>query len=308
MIMRIGLRLYLSVLLFRAHESAGFVVRHDAASAGNGRLQVRDPSVSTCDDFNRRRVLMRLAEDELKEEAQRLLERAQELRASIPESKEKVASSESTTEIIKDSPWSVSGQDDVPGVGYRFYIDIGREEGTWMDPRWGASGKRIEFTLDVKFLTGEASIADDTVRDTMVKDNFGGKSSPVCILQSAEMARLRGGFERMKCYGGGYRIDSGKTQTARFFINVEGTPESGSSSEMFPYQKELCIFLFLVLAIFQIFQQRKELSPFDKLDGTLVGDVKRAVSLESFAQCQSKPQEKEMPSNGSKKPKLYSIP
>jgi len=226
--MRIGLRLYLSVLLFRAHESAGFVVRHDAASAGNGRLQVRDPSVSTCDDFNRRRVLMRLAEDELKEEAQRLLERAQELRASIPESKEKVASSESTTEIIKDSPWSVSGQDDVPGVGYRFYIDIGREEGTWMDPRWGASGKRIEFTLDVKFLTGEASIADDTVRDTMVKDNFGGKSSPVCILQSAEMARLRGGFERMKCYGGGYRIDSGKTQTARFFINVEGTPESGS--------------------------------------------------------------------------------
>eukprot|EP00956_Cyclotella_meneghiniana_P008937 scaffold12269_cov41-Cyclotella_meneghiniana.AAC.3 len=30
-------------------------------------------------------------------------------------------------------------------------VDIGREPDTWMDPRWGASGHRIEFTLDVSF-------------------------------------------------------------------------------------------------------------------------------------------------------------
>ena len=36
--------------------------------------------------------------------------------------------------------------------GYRLYIDIGREPGTWMDPRWGASSRRLEFTLDVSFL------------------------------------------------------------------------------------------------------------------------------------------------------------
>ena len=40
--------------------------------------------------------------------------------------------------------------DDVESV-YRQYNDIGREDGTWMDPKWGASGRRIEFTVDVCF-------------------------------------------------------------------------------------------------------------------------------------------------------------
>ena len=52
-----------------------------------------------------------------------------------------------------------------------------------MDPRWGASGKRIEFTLDVKFLSD--TLANQTVVNRMVKDNFGGTSSPVYELTSA---------------------------------------------------------------------------------------------------------------------------
>ena len=54
-----------------------------------------------------------------------------------------------------------------------------------MDPRWGASGKLIQFTIDVDFLTsdgGEASIASLDVVEHMVKDTFGGTSSPVYVL------------------------------------------------------------------------------------------------------------------------------
>eukprot|EP00957_Ditylum_brightwellii_P160167 12193634-Ditylum_brightwellii.AAC.1 len=61
------------------------------------------------------------------------------------------------------------------------FIDIGRKYGTWMDPRGGASGKLTEFTTKIDFLTsdgGEASIASSDVAEGMVKDNFGGTSSP----------------------------------------------------------------------------------------------------------------------------------
>ena len=37
-------------------------------------------------------------------------------------------------------------------------FDLGREDGTWMPPRWAASGARYEFSLDVK-LGGSASVA-----------------------------------------------------------------------------------------------------------------------------------------------------
>eukprot|EP00957_Ditylum_brightwellii_P002661 204828-Ditylum_brightwellii.AAC.1 len=65
--------------------------------------------------------------------------------------------------------------------GYCLCIDIRRKDGTWMDPRWGVSGKLIEFTIDIDFLTsdgGEASKASLDVAESMVKDNFGGTSSP----------------------------------------------------------------------------------------------------------------------------------
>ena len=64
-----------------------------------------------------------------------------------------------------------------------------------MHPRWGASGKLIEFTIDVDFLRsdgGEASIASLNVAERMVKDNFGGTSSPVYVLNSSPNAHLQG--------------------------------------------------------------------------------------------------------------------
>ena len=47
-----------------------------------------------------------------------------------------------------------------PLVGTRWEImfDLGREEGTWMPPRWAASGIRYEFSLLVR-LGGSASVA-----------------------------------------------------------------------------------------------------------------------------------------------------
>eukprot|EP00957_Ditylum_brightwellii_P151291 11520343-Ditylum_brightwellii.AAC.1 len=44
-----------------------------------------------------------------------------------------------------------------------------------MDPRWGARGKWIKFTIDVDFLTSDgrkASISSSDVAECMVKDNF----------------------------------------------------------------------------------------------------------------------------------------
>merc|ERR1719174_629513 len=129
-------------------------------------------------------------------------------------------------------------------------MDIGREPGTWMDPRWGASGKRIEFTLDIRLASpgggGEeeeeentaasaAALADEGIQKQMVKDNLSGTSSSTYVLQSAKHARLRQGFDKMKCTGGGYRIDNNKKNagggvgTLRFFIQTDGTTNENSS-------------------------------------------------------------------------------
>lgn len=173
------------------------------------------------------RVYPSSAGDDLKNEAAELLEKARQLRESLPA--ETITKKTPTKSANKQSSrWTVP-ESDSPGVGYRLYIGIGREQGTWMDPRWGASGKRIEFTLDVKFLTETA--ANQTVANRMVKDNFGGTSSPVYELITAPKARLRSGFDEMASHGGGYRIDRARNGggTARFYILVDGTPQSGSS-------------------------------------------------------------------------------
>jgi hypothetical protein len=98
-----------------------------------------------------------------------------------------------------------------------------------MDPRWGASGKRIEFSTDIELFSDTPANAQ--VADRMVKDNFGGTSSPVYKIDSSPFARLRSGFDRMACHGGGYRIDTGRNGagTVRFHLSVDGTLESGSS-------------------------------------------------------------------------------
>jgi hypothetical protein len=210
-------------------------------------------------------------------EAEQLLAKAKAIRTalaveekenkSLPPRTNNNASYMSETKKVL-SPFNVNNDDDsnnCESVGYRLYLDIGREDGTWMDPRWGASGKRIECSIDVSFLmpmamsmnndndnndkNKDTSLAGEEIIDQMVKDNLSGKSSNVRILQSATKARLRGGFDEMSVNSGGssnsvsnssssisnssgYRIDAGgnrnSSNTMRFYLNVEGTGDANS--------------------------------------------------------------------------------
>lgn len=162
---------------------------------------------------------------------QELLDKAQALRDEIEASRAasrkfsnaKGVEDESSPVSTNTSPWSLprkEHQSDAPPA-YRFYVNIGREEGTWMEPRWGASGNRIEFTLDVAFTTLPVT---RQVAEQMVQDNRGASSSQVFCLDTAPFARLRGGFDRMKCEPGGFRIDTNKQgqKTLRLFFHTEG--------------------------------------------------------------------------------------
>jgi len=187
--------------------------------------------------------------------AKEWLKQAQEIRESIPDS---VATSiptttndddkdaqkkESNVSTATPSQWNVPDEDtynDNPCIGYRLYVDVGREEGTWMDYQWGASGSRIEFTIDVSFVlpkNTDTTISQDIStagKDVIDKLSFDGRmirSSPIRVLRSAPYCRLRGGFDKMGCINGGYRIDapnsaSPSSGTARFFIQVDGTSDA----------------------------------------------------------------------------------
>jgi hypothetical protein len=128
-------------------------------------------------------------------------------------------------------PWDIvsTGPKEERDREFRLYCDIGREEGTWMDPRWGASGNRIEFSLDVGLLTNR--LAAPEMSKKMIQDNTVGKSSRVFALDTAKFARLRGGFDRMECKGGAYRIDTSRSgrSTIRIVIEVEGTVKADQS-------------------------------------------------------------------------------
>jgi hypothetical protein len=194
-------------------------------------MPARQPSSRAFDRILECREKRDATSEILREEAEKLLAQARAIRSELPPDVGQTAKSREEGVITtRSSPWSVppSEVEATDGIEYRLYVDIGREPGTWMDPRWGASGRRIEFTVDVRF--EPTLVTDSFVRDLMVKDNFGGKSGPVCVLRSADKARLRGGFDQMKCYGGAYRIDQakGSANTARFYLTVEGTPEQGS--------------------------------------------------------------------------------
>lgn len=182
-------------------------------------------------------------------QAQELLEKARKLREEIDQASSATttpgASREPTiiTKVPASSPWALvnynnSDNDDSSSsettTAYRFYVDIGREQGTWMDQRWGASGQRIAFSLDVAFTTRPAN---RTVAHQMVQDNQRGsfsKKSPVYCLDVAPFARLRGGFDRMKCQPGAYRLDiannRGQPQkTLRLFFFTEGKTQGDVS-------------------------------------------------------------------------------
>ena len=55
---------------------------------------------------------------------------------------------------------------------YLLYIDIRRDDGMYIHPKWRASGRRIEFTINVSFTAKPAS-GDLNIINWMVKDNFG---------------------------------------------------------------------------------------------------------------------------------------
>lgn len=170
----------------------------------------------------------------LNEEVKRLRDRAKALRDSLPDAP--------STTRTSDAPTPDGAAQDavaVPSQDYRLYLDIGREPGTWMDPRWGASGKRIECTIDVSFRQGgDTDLAGPNIIDNMVDDNKFGATSTVRVVDCyPATARLRGGFDSMPVTGGGYRIDakpqSGKSYTSstlRFYIEVGGTATGETSS------------------------------------------------------------------------------
>jgi hypothetical protein len=134
---------------------------------------------------------------------------------------------------------------------YRLYLDVGREPGTWMDPRWGASGRRIECTIDVSFFSSSSSsssslqgaspdeglLSSEEITSGLIKtvatksSSSSSKLSPVFKLHHAPFARLRSGFDKMKINDGGYCIEyAPKSSTIRFCLSVSGTGGSSSSS------------------------------------------------------------------------------
>jgi hypothetical protein len=169
-----------------------------------------------------------------REEAESLLAKARQLRSEVETPGEEQASTTKPESTPLVSKWSVASSEDesASGPGYRLYIDIGREEGTWMDPRWGASGKRMELSLDVEF---SKEPANETQADKLVSDNmFGQKSSPF-VLKSAGVARLRQGFDTMACHGGAYRVDtSGNRHTVRFYVTSDGKEEASYGDVSIP--------------------------------------------------------------------------
>lgn len=172
-------------------------------------------------------------------EAEQLLAKAKAIRDSLPESSSK-----------SDSSSTIPGQEKIVSQfslpspessenGYRLYLDIGREPGTWMDARWGGSGQRIECTIDVSFprpVEGEDTnelLASVEITSGLLKTITKGKSSSqIYKLQSAPCARLRGGFSKMYIDEGGYCIESNSSSnslssssTLRFCLSVDGAAD-----------------------------------------------------------------------------------
>mmetsp|Transcript_29772 Transcript_29772/g.56308 ORF Transcript_29772/g.56308 Transcript_29772/m.56308 type:complete len:339 (-) Transcript_29772:591-1607(-) len=188
-------------------------------------------------------------------DAERLLAKAKAIRDSLPDTAAATNNGESTsnsndpTKATRQEANRVVSKFSLPSPqssnnNFRLYLDIGRESGTWMDPRWGASGRRIECTLDITFPTPSSSATEEdatTIRQPASEEITAGliktvttKSStlsPVFKLQSAPFARLRGGFDEMKIIDGGYCVEYSasaslsSSSTLRFCIEVVGTTD-----------------------------------------------------------------------------------
>lgn len=81
-------------------------------------------------------------------EAQKLMAKAKAIRESIPISATDEPNQQQQTTVNKIlSEFSLPQQSlDENSNNYRLYLDIGREKGTWMDPRWGA--RYVHMVID----------------------------------------------------------------------------------------------------------------------------------------------------------------
>jgi len=176
-------------------------------------------------------------------EADRLLAKAKAIRESLPQTSSTDKTSSSLSSIHK-----IISEFSLPNElenSFRLYIDIGREKGTWMDPRWGASGRRIECTLDVSFaiqpqqsledgISSETQLVSEDIAAGLMKTvtNKSSSVSQVYKLQTAPYARLRGGFDKMSILDAGFCIEStpsASSSTLRFCIDVKGTKDGDVS-------------------------------------------------------------------------------
>jgi len=180
--------------------------------------------------------------DQVSTEAERLLSKAKAIRDelegdSTTDSKKQqiVEGSKSPIQIQSEFSLPATTTSSASNNNYRLNLDIGREPGTWMDPRWGASGRRIECTIDVSFSPPPSADEEElSVEITTGLINTvtskSSKLSPVLPLQHGPYARLRSGFDKMKINEGGYCIESAsKSSTMRFCLDVSGTEGSSAS-------------------------------------------------------------------------------
>jgi len=180
-------------------------------------------------------------------EAERLLARAKAIREELGNN-----NNSTNQQVVVEGKQRIQSEFSLPSSSgsnnnYRLYLDIGREAGTWMDPRWGASGRRIECTIDVSFSSSssllqqqqapeeeeEEELASEEITTGLIQTvtTKSSKLSPVFKLQHAPFARLRSGFDKMKIYDGGYCIESAsKSSTIRFCLSVSGTATGSGSS------------------------------------------------------------------------------
>ncbi|KAL7521583.1 hypothetical protein ACHAWX_006260 [Stephanocyclus meneghinianus] len=191
--------------------------------------------------------IARDADDDV-ERARLLLAKAKAIRDGIPSESNRADRGNSAMHSISDgkrSEFEVPSNSSVLGCNYRLRIDVGREPGTWMDPMWGASGRRIEFTVDVSFpvsmdIGGSApleqvSLASDDIAAGLMKSVTTKSNSafPVYTMNCARYARLKGGFDKMTIRNGGYCIEpsssASRSSTLRFCLSVEGTNSNDSS-------------------------------------------------------------------------------
>ncbi len=111
-----------------------------------------------------RRALFNAA-NEASTEAERLLSKAkairEELEGDSTRDSKQIMEGKSPIQIQSEFCLPATTTSSASNNNYRLYLDVGSEPGTWMDPRWGVSGRRRECTIDVSF-----SPADDATEES----------------------------------------------------------------------------------------------------------------------------------------------